>query len=148
MSRPAIAKCYDDVGEDPSLLQLFLEKKWMLIQEHPFLGDLQFRIISERLFTCIASPAMWGKAGVEFVTSNGQKISGWLPQRWSWLQMGWMKEIWAWWSPSVTTIKPRWRFLMHFLPYINVTCWSQVWLQWGGTQMLPISLKDLPVSFI
>ena len=38
------------------------------------------------------------------------------------------KEIWAWWPPFVATIKPRWRLLMHFLPYINVTHWSQVWL--------------------
>ena len=37
---------------------------------------LHFRIILERLFTCIASPAMLGKAGMEFITSNGQNISG------------------------------------------------------------------------
>ena len=45
------------------------------IQELPLLGTLQFRIILERLFSHIASLAMWGKAGIEFVTSNSQKIS-------------------------------------------------------------------------
>ena len=42
----------------------------------PILVTHQFWIILERLFTCIASPAMWGKAGMEFITSNGPKISG------------------------------------------------------------------------
>ena len=48
----------------------------MSIQELPLLGALEFRIISERLFTHIACPAMWGKAQMEFITSNGQNISG------------------------------------------------------------------------
>ena len=30
----------------------------------------------ERLFTCLTSPAKCGKDGVEFITHNGQKISG------------------------------------------------------------------------
>ena len=40
------------------------------------MGAVQFRIILERPFACITSPAMWGKARIEFVTSSGQKISG------------------------------------------------------------------------
>ena len=40
------------------------------------LGTPQFRIISERLFANIASPAMWGSARMKFVTSNGQKVNG------------------------------------------------------------------------
>ena len=40
------------------------------------MGALQFRIISERLFACLTSPLMWGKARVEFITTNGQNISG------------------------------------------------------------------------
>ena len=39
------------------------------------MATLRFRVISERRFTHLTSPAMWGKAGVEFIT-NSQKISG------------------------------------------------------------------------
>ena len=76
MSQPNIAKCYDETGKDPSLLQLFLEKEYTSLQELPLLGALQFLLILERLFTHIASPDMWGKAGVEFITHTGWKISG------------------------------------------------------------------------
>ena len=76
MSWPTIVECYDDIVEDPYLLQLFLEKEWTSIQKLPLLHTLQFRIILERLFACIASPAIWRKARMEFVTSSGPKISG------------------------------------------------------------------------
>ena len=76
MSCPTIAKSYDEIIEDPSLLWLFPEKEWTSIQEHPLLGTVWFRIILERLFTNLTSPAMWGKAGLEFITSNGQKKGG------------------------------------------------------------------------
>ena len=46
----------------------------MSIQE--LLGTVQFRIVLERFFIHLASLAMWGKAWVEFITNNGQKISG------------------------------------------------------------------------
>ena len=74
MSWPTIAKCYDDIAMDPSLLWLFPEE-CTSIQELPLLGTLWFRIISERLFICITSPAIWGKARMEFITSRGWKIS-------------------------------------------------------------------------
>ena len=76
MSSPTIAECYDDILEDHSLLQLFLEKEWQSIQKLPLLGALQFRIISERLFACIVSPTMWGKARMKFITNNGPKKWG------------------------------------------------------------------------
>ena len=60
---------------DPSLGQLFLEEEWRSIQELPFLGTLQFWIVLERLFACLTSPSMWGKARVEFITNTGWKIS-------------------------------------------------------------------------
>ena len=61
MSWPTISECNGDIAKDPSLLQLFPEKEWMSIQELLLLSALQFRIISERLFTCIACPTMWGR---------------------------------------------------------------------------------------
>ena len=76
MSRPSIAECYDKIIEDPSLLQLFPMEECMSIWELPLLGALQFRVISKRLFTCIAFPAIWRKAGVEFITHNDWKVSG------------------------------------------------------------------------
>ena len=63
MSQPNIAKYYDNIVEHLSLLWIFLEKECTLLWELPFLGALQFRLISERLFACIASPDMWGKTG-------------------------------------------------------------------------------------
>ena len=93
---PTIAECYDDIVEDPSLLQLFLEKVWRPIQELPLLGTLQFRIILERLFTCIASPAMLGKARMEFVNSNSQNVSGEAIPMVILVTDGVGKETWPW----------------------------------------------------
>ena len=75
MSWPTIAKCYEEIINDPSLLQLFPEEEWVSVQELLLFGALWFRIISERLFAHLTSPAMWGKAMVEFITNNSQKIS-------------------------------------------------------------------------
>ena len=74
MSWPNIAKCYDEIVEDPSLLWLFLEKECPSLWELPLLGTLWFRLILERLFAHIASPDMWGGLG-EFITCTGWKIS-------------------------------------------------------------------------
>ena len=76
MSQPSTAKCYDKIVKDPSLLWLFPEKECTSLWELPLLGALQFRLILERLFAHIATPDMWGKTGVEFITHTGQKISG------------------------------------------------------------------------
>ena len=50
MSWPTIAKCYEDIVEDPSLLWLFLWEEYSSIQELPCFGTLQFRLISEEIF--------------------------------------------------------------------------------------------------
>ena len=76
MSWPHIVKCYNDIVEDPSLLWLFLEKEWTSLWELPLLSTLQFRLILERSFTCIASPDIQGKARVEFATHTAWSISG------------------------------------------------------------------------
>ena len=60
---------------DPSLLHLFSEE-WSSIRELPLMGTLRLRVVSERLFAHLTSPAKWGKAGVKFITSNDQMISG------------------------------------------------------------------------
>ena len=71
-----ISKYYEKILADPSLLQLFPEVEWRSICELPFLSILQFWIVSERLFTHLISPSLWGKARVEIITSNSWKISG------------------------------------------------------------------------
>ena len=76
MSQSNIAKCYDEIVKDPCLLWLFPEKECTSLWELPLLGSLWFRLISKRLFTCTASPDMWGKTGVQFITHTGQKTSG------------------------------------------------------------------------
>ena len=76
MSWPTIAKCYQEIVEGSSLLQLFPKEEWMSVWELPLLGTLQFRIILERPFAHLTSPAMWGKARVEFFTHKSWKISG------------------------------------------------------------------------
>ena len=62
--------------EDPTLLHLFSLEKYSSTQELPCLGTLQFRLISEDFFACIASPDKWGKIGVEFITLTSLKKSG------------------------------------------------------------------------
>ena len=47
----------------------------MSVRELPLMGALQFRIILERICAHLASPATWGKAGVEFIANNGQRVS-------------------------------------------------------------------------
>ena len=94
MPQPTIAECYEGIVEDPSLLCLFPEM--MSIQELPLMGALQSQDYFGEAFACITSPAMWGKAGMELVTSNGQKISGEVITMAILLQIGWGKETWAW----------------------------------------------------
>ena len=75
MSWPAIAKCYEEIAEDPTLLHLFSLEEYSSIQVLPCLGALQFRLVLEVFFACIASDR-WGKVGVEFLTLTGLKMSG------------------------------------------------------------------------
>ena len=75
MSCLMISKCYEEILAGPSLRQLFLEEEWRSTHELSFLGTLQFWIVLQRWFAHLTSPSMRGKAGVEFITSNGQKIS-------------------------------------------------------------------------
>ena len=70
-----ISKCYEEILVDPSLLQLFPEEEWRSICKLPFLGTVQFWVVSERLFACLMSPALWVKTRVEFITNNGWKIT-------------------------------------------------------------------------
>ena len=63
MSQPNIAKCYDEIVEDPSQLWLYQEKEYSSLWEVPLLGAVQFKLISERPFTCISSPDIWGRMG-------------------------------------------------------------------------------------
>ena len=76
MSQPTIASCYEEIIKDPSLLQLFPLEKYSSVCEFPCLGALWFRLISEGFFTCICSPDHWRKAGLEFLTITGLKMSG------------------------------------------------------------------------
>ena len=75
MLRPNIARCYNELLEDPSLLHLFPEKEGISFQELPLLGTLQFRLISDRFFVHTASPTNWRKTGVEFMTNTSPRIS-------------------------------------------------------------------------
>ena len=68
------AMCYDDIVKDPSLLWLFPKRECTSLWELPVLGPLQFRLISERVFTCVPSSDIWGKTTVEFVTNMGLRI--------------------------------------------------------------------------
>ena len=61
--------------EDPTLLCLFSLEEYSSTQELLCLGTLQFGLISEGFFTCIASPDKWGRAGVEFLNLTGLKKS-------------------------------------------------------------------------
>ena len=88
MSWPIIAKCYEDIVEDLTLLWLFSLKEYSSIQRPHCLGALQFRLILEGLFTCIAPPDNWGKMGVEFLTLINLKRSGEPPIWWSSSLMG------------------------------------------------------------
>ena len=76
MSKSMISICYEEILADPSLQWFFPEEEWRSIHELPFLSTLWFQIVSERLFTHLTSPSMWGKVKMEFITSNSQKISG------------------------------------------------------------------------
>ena len=54
--------------EDLTPLHLFSLEEYSSAQEFPYLCALQFRLISEGFFTCIASPDKQGKTRVEFIT--------------------------------------------------------------------------------
>ena len=66
MSGPSIVKCYEEKAEDPTLLCQFPPEEYSSVQALPCLGTLQFRLVSEGFFACIASPDKWGRARVEF----------------------------------------------------------------------------------
>ena len=76
MSQQTVSKCYKEIILDPSLLCLIPREEWTSVRALPLKVTLLFRTVLERLFIHLASPAMWGKAGVEFITNNGQKVIG------------------------------------------------------------------------
>ena len=75
MPQLLISRC-SEILEDPSLQWWFPEEKWRSFHKLPFLGTLQFWMVSERLFTHLSSPSVWGQARLEFFTGGGWKISG------------------------------------------------------------------------
>ena len=48
----------------------------MSLLELPVMGDLLFRLISEKFFTQVAPLTIWGKIGVESVTETHLRLSG------------------------------------------------------------------------
>ena len=89
------------------------------------MGALRFRVVSERCFAHLTTPAMLGKAGMECITNNGRKISGEaIP-----VAVLVMDGVGEGNLCMVTT------FCCHdqakiecSLPYISMTLWNQVWL--------------------
>ena len=76
MSKPSIARCFDELVEYPSLLGLFLGEECTSLLELPVVGALQLRLISERFFTQVWSPTIWEKTGGEYITETGLRLSG------------------------------------------------------------------------
>ena len=76
MSWLMISKCFQVILVDPSLLQLFQGEELRSIPELPFLGALCFWVVSERLFAHLASPSLWGKVRMEFITDKRWNING------------------------------------------------------------------------
>ena len=75
MPWPNTAKCHRESLEDPSLLSLSPMQECTPLWELPLMGALHFRLISDRLFACIASPDTWGKTRVEPITETCPRIS-------------------------------------------------------------------------
>ena len=48
----------------------------MSLLELPVMGVLQFRLILEKFFAPVASPAIWGKTRVKYVTETSLRLSG------------------------------------------------------------------------
>ena len=144
MSWPTRAKCYEEISEDPTLLQLFLLEEYSSVQELPCVGTLWFRFISEGFFTHVAFPNNWGNFSPNLVWRWVRKP----PIQQSSLPMGYEMGIWIWWQFSATLIRPKWRPMMPSLPYTNMTHQSQGWWWWEDTLTLPTSLKGCPIHFI
>ena len=75
MPWPTIAKCFEEIAEDPTLLHLFSLEEYSSLQELPCLGAVQCRLVWEGIFAHIASPNNWGKAGMRFITLTSLKMS-------------------------------------------------------------------------
>ena len=56
MSWPNVAKYYEEIVEDPTLLQLFSLEEYLSIQELTCMGALWFSLILEGFLAQIASP--------------------------------------------------------------------------------------------
>ena len=103
-----ISRCYEEMFEDSSLQLLFLEEEWRSFGELPFLGTLQFGMVSQRLVAHLSSSSMWGQARVEFFLGCNWKISTEIISMVVLITDGWKREAWAWWLPFVTMIRLRW----------------------------------------
>ena len=75
MSKPSIARCCNKLVEDSSLQGLILGEEYASLLEHPVMGTLQFRLISEKFFARVSSSTIWGKTGVEYVTKTSPSLS-------------------------------------------------------------------------
>ena len=73
MSQPVISDCYGELMADPSLLQYFTKDEWMSIYRSPYLCTMCFHVASVRLFTHLASPVLWEKAGTDFFNNTGRR---------------------------------------------------------------------------
>ena len=107
MSWPTIVKCYKEIVEDPTFLWIFLLEEYSSIQELLCLDALQFRLISEGLFACIASPDNWGKTGDGISHPNHSQ------KEWGNHQFGNPHHWWArrgglWQGDGHPLIKPMW----------------------------------------
>ena len=74
MSQPVVSDCYEELMVDPSLLQCFAKDKLIPVHGLPYLCALCFHIALESLFTCLASPALWGKAGTDFINNASRRV--------------------------------------------------------------------------
>ena len=137
MSWPSIAKCYDEIVEDPSPLGLFSEKESTSPLELPVVASLWFRLISEMFFPYVAPYDIWGKTGVEFVTDTGLRVSDEATPTVILITDG-VEEGYL---GMVTTFchhdQVKMELQIHFLPFANVTHQSLAWLWWGD---IPIPL--------
>ena len=68
-----ISDCYKELMADPSLLQPFTKDKWMSIHGLPYLHTLHFHIVSERLFTRLASLVLGEKVGIDFINKASRR---------------------------------------------------------------------------
>ena len=71
--QPTISDCYDELMADSFLLQSFSEEKRISVHGLPYMCAVHFCVLLERHFTQLTSPALWGKAGADFIIYTSQR---------------------------------------------------------------------------